>query len=257
MTTRVTDVNTRYVTLAAAGAALGGFLFGFDTSTMNSAIPGMRTDAEHVRGGGRIHRGGLADRCGHRGWFAGPVARTPCPPGRRVKAPIADGPRCRTASRTGRRSPRPSRRCRTGTPPECAPSVPWCPGRGSRTLSCLAPVRPVPLQWAAQRVGRPPSYASRLSPTNTPVPAFAEHNHVVAAAARRVRSGGLVRSWANREKHGEGLPVVLGPLLQCLRDDGSAGAPSRRTPGSRSVGERVTSCRSRLLVPACDPAECD
>lgn len=32
----------RYVTLAALGAAMGGFLFGFDTSTMNSAIAGMR-----------------------------------------------------------------------------------------------------------------------------------------------------------------------------------------------------------------------
>lgn len=32
----------RYISLAAAGAAVGGFLFGFDTSTMNSAIVGMR-----------------------------------------------------------------------------------------------------------------------------------------------------------------------------------------------------------------------
>lgn len=35
--------DTRYVTLAAAGAALGGFLFGFDTSTMNAAINGIRS----------------------------------------------------------------------------------------------------------------------------------------------------------------------------------------------------------------------
>ena len=34
--------TTRYVTLAAAGAAAGGFLFGYDTSTMNSAINGIR-----------------------------------------------------------------------------------------------------------------------------------------------------------------------------------------------------------------------
>jgi SP family sugar:H+ symporter-like MFS transporter len=34
--------TTRYVTLAAAGAACGGFLFGYDTSTMNSAINGIR-----------------------------------------------------------------------------------------------------------------------------------------------------------------------------------------------------------------------
>lgn len=34
--------TTRYVTLAAAGAAAGGFLFDYDTSTMNSAINGIR-----------------------------------------------------------------------------------------------------------------------------------------------------------------------------------------------------------------------
>lgn len=34
--------TTRYVTLAAAGAATGGLLFGYDTSTMNSAISGIR-----------------------------------------------------------------------------------------------------------------------------------------------------------------------------------------------------------------------
>lgn len=34
--------TTRYVTLATAGAAAGGFLFGYDTSTMNSAINGIR-----------------------------------------------------------------------------------------------------------------------------------------------------------------------------------------------------------------------
>jgi SP family sugar:H+ symporter-like MFS transporter len=33
--------DTRYVSLMAAGAALGGFLFGFDTSTINSAIVGI------------------------------------------------------------------------------------------------------------------------------------------------------------------------------------------------------------------------
>ena len=36
----------RYVTLAALGAAMGGFLFGFDTSTMNSAIAGMRVSLD-------------------------------------------------------------------------------------------------------------------------------------------------------------------------------------------------------------------
>lgn len=38
--------NTRYVTMVAAGAALGGFLFGFDTSTMNAAIVGIRPTLE-------------------------------------------------------------------------------------------------------------------------------------------------------------------------------------------------------------------
>ena len=32
----------RHVTLLAIGAAIGGFLFGFDTSTMNAAIVGIR-----------------------------------------------------------------------------------------------------------------------------------------------------------------------------------------------------------------------
>lgn len=38
--------NTRYVSLTAAGAAIGGFLFGYDTSTMNSAINGIRPSLE-------------------------------------------------------------------------------------------------------------------------------------------------------------------------------------------------------------------
>ncbi len=39
-----TKSSDRYVTLVAAGAAVGGFLFGFDTSTMNSAINGIAPD---------------------------------------------------------------------------------------------------------------------------------------------------------------------------------------------------------------------
>jgi len=35
-------MSTRYATVLAAGAAVGGFLFGFDTSTMNAAIVGIR-----------------------------------------------------------------------------------------------------------------------------------------------------------------------------------------------------------------------
>jgi hypothetical protein len=38
------DQDTTYVTLLAGGAALGGFLFGFDTTAMNSAINGVRAD---------------------------------------------------------------------------------------------------------------------------------------------------------------------------------------------------------------------
>lgn len=39
-------MSTRYVTALAAGAAFGGFLFGYDTSTMNAAIVGIRTSIE-------------------------------------------------------------------------------------------------------------------------------------------------------------------------------------------------------------------
>ena len=39
-------MSTRYATVLAAGAAVGGFLFGFDTSTMNAAIIGIRTTLE-------------------------------------------------------------------------------------------------------------------------------------------------------------------------------------------------------------------
>src|SRR5688572_4245735 len=35
-------VSTRNATVAASGAAVGGFLFGYDTSTMNAAIAGIQ-----------------------------------------------------------------------------------------------------------------------------------------------------------------------------------------------------------------------
>ena len=38
--------KTRYVTLLAVGAALGGFLFGSDTSAMNGALPGIEDTLE-------------------------------------------------------------------------------------------------------------------------------------------------------------------------------------------------------------------
>jgi SP family sugar:H+ symporter-like MFS transporter len=66
--------STRYVTLVAAGAAVGGLLFGFDTSTMNSAISGIRSTL-----GIRSSTIGLVVAivligCAFGAWFAGPVA---------------------------------------------------------------------------------------------------------------------------------------------------------------------------------------
>lgn len=66
--------NTRYVTMVAAGAALGGFLFGFDTSTMNAAINGIRPTLELNSGEvgfiAAISLVGAATGA----WFAGPVS---------------------------------------------------------------------------------------------------------------------------------------------------------------------------------------
>lgn len=69
-----TAPKTRYVTLVAGGAALGGYLFGFDTSTMNAAIVGMRSDmglnAVTVGLVGAIALIG----CAIGAWFAGPLS---------------------------------------------------------------------------------------------------------------------------------------------------------------------------------------
>jgi SP family sugar:H+ symporter-like MFS transporter len=66
--------NTSYVTTVAAGAALGGFLFGFDTSTMNAAINGIRPTLELSSGEvgfiAAISLVGAATGA----WFAGPVS---------------------------------------------------------------------------------------------------------------------------------------------------------------------------------------
>jgi len=66
--------TTRYVTLIAGGAALGGYLFGFDTSTMNAAIVGMRSEMRlsPVTVGlvGAIALIG----CAIGAWFAGPLS---------------------------------------------------------------------------------------------------------------------------------------------------------------------------------------
>src|SRR3954465_8481319 len=67
-------INTRYVTMVAAGAALGGFLFGFDTSTMNAAINGIRPTLELSSGEvGFIAAIGLIGAA-IGAWFAGPVS---------------------------------------------------------------------------------------------------------------------------------------------------------------------------------------
>jgi SP family sugar:H+ symporter-like MFS transporter len=66
--------NTRYVTMVAAGAALGGFLFGFDTSTLNAAINGMRRTLDLSTGAvGFIAAIGLIGAA-IGAWFAGPVS---------------------------------------------------------------------------------------------------------------------------------------------------------------------------------------
>src|SRR5688572_9084904 len=66
--------SNRHVTLLAAGAALGGFLFGFDTSTMNAAIVGVR---ETLRLSpafvGFVAAISLLG-CAVGAWFAGPIA---------------------------------------------------------------------------------------------------------------------------------------------------------------------------------------
>jgi SP family sugar:H+ symporter-like MFS transporter len=66
--------KTRYVTLLAAGAALGGFLFGSDTSAMNGALPGIEATLEIGPGAlGFIAAISLLG-CASGAWFAGGVA---------------------------------------------------------------------------------------------------------------------------------------------------------------------------------------
>jgi SP family sugar:H+ symporter-like MFS transporter len=63
-----------FVTVLAAGAALGGLLFGFDTSTMNSAMSGIRA----TMGLSSAALGFVAAialiGCAVGAWFAGPIA---------------------------------------------------------------------------------------------------------------------------------------------------------------------------------------
>jgi MFS transporter, SP family, sugar:H+ symporter len=67
-------MSARYATILAATAAIGGFLFGFDTSTMNAAIAGIRsTLALGTSTVGSIAAIALIG-CAVGAWFAGPVA---------------------------------------------------------------------------------------------------------------------------------------------------------------------------------------
>jgi len=67
-------MNRRFVTLIAAGAAIGGLLFGYDTSTMNAAIVGVReTLALNSAAIGLIAAIALLG-CAVGAWFAGPVS---------------------------------------------------------------------------------------------------------------------------------------------------------------------------------------
>src|SRR3982751_220775 len=66
--------STRYVTTLASGAAVGGFLFGFDTSTMNGALNGIE-DSLGISAGalGFVTAISLIG-CAAGAWFAGPVS---------------------------------------------------------------------------------------------------------------------------------------------------------------------------------------
>src|SRR3954453_13104610 len=66
--------SARHVTLLAAGAALGGFLFGFDTSTMNAALSGIRQTLELGTGAVGFVAAIALIGCAIGAWFAGPLS---------------------------------------------------------------------------------------------------------------------------------------------------------------------------------------
>ncbi|WP_172798279.1 MFS transporter [Mycobacterium sp. GA-1285] len=74
MATTETTPNTWYVTLLAASAALGGFLFGFDTSTMNAAINGIGPSLDLTPGAVGFVAAIALLGCALGAWFAGPVS---------------------------------------------------------------------------------------------------------------------------------------------------------------------------------------
>lgn len=69
-----TATSTRYVTIVAASAALGGFLFGFDTSTMNSAINGITDTLELSTGSVGFVVAIVLLGCAAGAWFAGGIS---------------------------------------------------------------------------------------------------------------------------------------------------------------------------------------
>jgi MFS transporter, SP family, sugar:H+ symporter len=70
----VSATGTRHVTLVAAGAAVGGFLFGFDTSTMNGAINGIRSTLRLGPGAEGFVVAIVLIGCALGAWFAGPLS---------------------------------------------------------------------------------------------------------------------------------------------------------------------------------------
>jgi MFS transporter, SP family, sugar:H+ symporter len=66
-------MSTRYATATAAGAAFGGFLFGFDTSTMNAAIVGIRTSLALGAGAVGFVAAIALIGCAFGAWFSGPL----------------------------------------------------------------------------------------------------------------------------------------------------------------------------------------
>jgi SP family sugar:H+ symporter-like MFS transporter len=67
-------MNKRFVTTVAAGAALGGLLFGYDTSTMNAAIVGLRASLGLSSGQVGLVAAISLLGCAAGAWLAGPTS---------------------------------------------------------------------------------------------------------------------------------------------------------------------------------------
>ena len=74
ITARASTPSTRYVTSVAVGAALGGYLFGFDTSTMNAAIVGIRSVLQLSAASVGLIGAIALIGCAIGAWFAGPTS---------------------------------------------------------------------------------------------------------------------------------------------------------------------------------------